>query len=107
MLALYRSGRQADALAEYAEIRRLLTTDLGLEPSDELRALQRQILEHAPTLGAPARVNGSAVADDGGADRPWSRSPPQRFSQPGLPPQGSCWFPARASRSSCLRTRSR
>ena len=65
MLALYRSGRQADALAEYAEIRRLLTNDLGLEPSDELRGLQRQILEHAPTLGAPARVIGSAVADDG------------------------------------------
>ena len=63
MLALYRSGRQADALAEYAEIRRLLTNDLGLEPSDELRALQRQILEHAPKLGAPARVNGGAAAD--------------------------------------------
>lgn len=69
MLALYRSGRQADALAEYTEIRRLLTDDLGLEPSDDLRALQRQILEHAPGLGVPTRVNGAARAPGRGTTR--------------------------------------
>ena len=73
MLALYRSGRQADALAEYTEIRRLLTDDLGLEPSDDLRALQRRILEHAPVLGAPTRVNGAAPAQGAGRRRPAGR----------------------------------
>ena len=48
MLALYRSGRQADALAAYQDARHALTDELGLEPSEELRALQRRILEHDP-----------------------------------------------------------
>jgi DNA-binding SARP family transcriptional activator/outer membrane protein assembly factor BamB len=55
MVALYRSGRQADALAEYAEIRHTLTDELGLEPCDELRSLQRLVLEHDPSLEAPPR----------------------------------------------------
>jgi DNA-binding SARP family transcriptional activator/DNA-binding beta-propeller fold protein YncE len=71
MLALYRSGRQADALAEYTEIRRLLTDDLGLEPSDDLRGLQRRILEHAPELGSPpANPNGGVAAASPGRRRP-------------------------------------
>jgi predicted ATPase/DNA-binding SARP family transcriptional activator len=49
MLALYRSGRQADALAAYRESRAALDA-LGLEPSPELRALERRILEHDPAL---------------------------------------------------------
>ena len=53
ILALYRSGRQADALAAYQDARRTLKDDLGLEPSDELRSLQRKILEHDPSLGVP------------------------------------------------------
>ena len=56
MVALYRSGRQADALAEYAEIRHALTDELGLEPCDELRSLQRSVLEHDPVLEAPPRT---------------------------------------------------
>jgi len=50
MLALYRSGRQADALAAYQRGRRLLATELGLEPGPQLRELERRILEHDPTL---------------------------------------------------------
>ena len=46
MLALYRAGRQAEALAEYRAARRALVDDLGLEPSSELRALERAILCH-------------------------------------------------------------
>src|SRR5439155_18421789 len=50
MLALYRSGRQADALAEYREAARLLRDDLGLEPGAELRALETAILNQDPSL---------------------------------------------------------
>jgi peptide/nickel transport system substrate-binding protein len=51
MIALYRSGRQADALATYRTGRSLLAAELGLEPSLPLRRLERQILEHDPVLG--------------------------------------------------------
>ena len=50
MLALYRTGRQADALAVYQRTRVHLDEELGLEPSEELKALQVQILDHAPSL---------------------------------------------------------
>src|SRR5262249_19114050 len=52
MLALYRAGRQADALEAYRQARRELDESLGLEPGAELRRLQRQILEHDPELNA-------------------------------------------------------
>ena len=44
MLSLYRSGRQADALAAYQNVRRVITQELGIEPSPELRLLHQQIL---------------------------------------------------------------
>ena len=50
MLALYRSGRQADALAAYGDARATLVEELGLEPGEELGALQRRILVHDPAL---------------------------------------------------------
>ena len=53
MVALYRSGRQADALAAYRDYRRLLADELGLEPSPELREIERQILRQDPALVAP------------------------------------------------------
>jgi predicted ATPase/DNA-binding SARP family transcriptional activator len=53
MLALYRSGRQADALAVYHRARRTLVDELGIEPSESLRKLERAILEHDPSLEAP------------------------------------------------------
>ncbi|MER5776509.1 AfsR/SARP family transcriptional regulator [Streptomyces sp. NPDC002039] len=57
MLALYRCGRQADALGVYNRIRVTLVEDLGLEPGHELRRLQQAILAHDPTLNlAPAAV---------------------------------------------------
>jgi hypothetical protein len=52
ILALYRSGRQAEALEVYRETRRVLADELGLEPSPELRELERAILQHDPALRA-------------------------------------------------------
>ncbi|MDF6043833.1 AfsR/SARP family transcriptional regulator [Streptomyces sp. JH14] len=50
MVALYRSGRAADALAAYDHIRSLLMDDLGVEPTPQLRSLQHAVLAHAPSL---------------------------------------------------------
>src|SRR5947209_10829049 len=50
MLALYRSGRQAEALDEYRSAQQLLSDELGLEPSEALKKLQKAILAHDPSL---------------------------------------------------------
>src|SRR5918998_1139753 len=50
MLALYRCGRQADALGMYARTRAYLSGELGLEPGPALRRLQAEILDQAPAL---------------------------------------------------------
>jgi YVTN family beta-propeller protein len=53
MLALYRSGRQADALEAYHDARRTLVEELGLEPGPTLQELERAILRHDPALAPP------------------------------------------------------
>jgi class 3 adenylate cyclase/tetratricopeptide (TPR) repeat protein len=50
MLALYGTGRQTDALEGYRDYRALLTDELGLEPSAELRSLEQRMLVHDPEL---------------------------------------------------------
>jgi DNA-binding SARP family transcriptional activator/streptogramin lyase len=91
MLALYRADRQADALDAYAEVRRALVDDLGIDPSEALQRLQQAILRHDPALATPegtAAVNGlpqSAAAPPptptAGADdpAPLSRFRPRRW----------------------------
>ncbi|MFD4636373.1 BTAD domain-containing putative transcriptional regulator [Lentzea sp. NPDC058436] len=56
MLALYRCGRQVDALNVYRRTRTALVEELGLEPGRELQELERAILDHAPTLDLPPSV---------------------------------------------------
>ena len=68
MLALYRSGRQAEALEAFAAGRRTLVGELGIEPGAALRELHQRILEQDPSLAAPKAAP---------ADRPRPR-PPRR-----------------------------
>ena len=83
ILALYRSGRQAEALRAYTEVRDHLAGELGIDPGPALRELQARILAQDPSLG-----------------------PGQPGSGPGQPPRrrrlrGSLG-PAPCSRRSCM-----
>jgi DNA-binding SARP family transcriptional activator/predicted ATPase len=57
MLALYRSGRHAEALAAYGDFRRLIREELGLDPSPALQRLERKVLNHDLELD-PAKAEG-------------------------------------------------
>lgn len=65
VLALYRSGRQTDALAAYQRLRTTLIDEHGVEPGERLRQLEQRILDQDPMLLAPASdaSPGAAVAD--------------------------------------------
>ncbi|MFC8347789.1 BTAD domain-containing putative transcriptional regulator [Streptomyces sp. NPDC057280] len=62
MLALYRSGRQAEALAVYADTRRLLADELGVDPRPGLKDLQQRILQADPGLAEPSSPRSEPAA---------------------------------------------
>ena len=67
MLALYRCGRQVDALATYQRARELLVEELGLEPGGELRRIEEAILNHDASVAAPDRRDPPVAAAAGTA----------------------------------------
>jgi DNA-binding SARP family transcriptional activator len=92
MLALYRSGRQSEALAAAASLRRTLADELGIDPSPAVLALEQRILRQDPVLAAPTAVATPAIrtsAPQATAARPRSgprqaagRHPPVHASRP-------------------------
>ena len=81
-VALYRAGRQSDALAALRRARRTLQDELGLDPGQELVELERAILNHDMDLAAPTHAmrdtgvcpyQGLLVFDSGDADRFFGR----------------------------------
>ena len=63
MLALYRSGRQAEALDAYADARARFVGELGIEPGPELRQLQAEILRHEAGIAAPGAEHATVDED--------------------------------------------
>jgi DNA-binding SARP family transcriptional activator len=81
MLALYRSGRQAESLSTYHDARRTLIGDLGIEPGPALRRLEQAILRQDSALELPDHASGSTLAQRRTRDRRrriWSCKRPGR-----------------------------
>lgn len=93
MLALYRSGRQAEALGVYTDTRRLLAEELGVEPNPELSRLHQRILRADPALTVPPEFS---------ADGEHAYTPPPR---PAQLPAGAADFTGRATAVRTLRER--
>jgi DNA-binding SARP family transcriptional activator len=102
MIALYRTGRQAEALRAYQELRAALGEELGLEPSGALRRLEGAILRHEPELDWPPAGTDAPPSrpEDGGESS--SESPRGAFSTGIGGASGPTPFVGRASERAAL-----
>ncbi|MEV6926601.1 BTAD domain-containing putative transcriptional regulator [Dactylosporangium sp. NPDC051485] len=89
MLALYRSGRQVDALNVYSRTRAALVEELGLEPGRELQLLQLQILAQDPALELAARSTATAIPGAPAAPAAVREHTAPAPSAPSVPPAQS------------------
>ncbi|GAB3405646.1 AfsR/SARP family transcriptional regulator [Flindersiella endophytica] len=101
MLALYRSGRQADALSAYRQARDQLTEQVGVEPGAELRALQQAILTRDPSLDPPAEPEPEPEAAPPG--RPDAGPPGTTWTTPRQLPAGLTDFTGREEQLAAIR----
>jgi DNA-binding SARP family transcriptional activator/glutamine cyclotransferase len=83
MLALYRSGRQAEALQAYQDVRRALVDELGLDPDEDLQRLERAILLHDPALDTPVEID--PVPPAGAEPERSQTEEPARIQRAGTP----------------------
>src|SRR5690349_7410280 len=110
MVALYRCGRQAEALRVYAEGRRVLAEELGIDPGGDLSRIHQQVLTADPALAVPedwavvtpgADTAGTGLAPDGGQRRP--RPDDRRTPVPAQLPLDAPGFSGRREELSILR----
>ena len=92
MLGLYRGGRQAEALAAYQDVRRVLADELGVDPGPQLRRLHKRILDADPglLLAADGQLPGStpaALSPPAGPPSPAALDGPRSAQQPVVPRQ--------------------
>ena len=80
MLALYRSGRQAEALETYRRARRTFSEELGIEPGPRLQEIERAILRHDPSLEAPGPEAPGAREEQRIEAVSWRRRFPTRWA---------------------------
>ncbi|MEU3855247.1 BTAD domain-containing putative transcriptional regulator [Streptomyces sp. NPDC029554] len=88
MLALYRCGRQAEALSVYQDARKVLVDELGVEPGPQLREIHSQLLAESPLLAFPEPAHPEETGEESAAEAPAAKRDliaPQAQLPPGLP----------------------